>query len=399
MCDVRGMWRVLAPILFGCLVPLAAARAQPQAVDARVGAHADKTRFVLELTEPVDYSLFMLARPYRVVIDLPEIAWRLPADTGAKGEGLVARFRYGLFKPGTSRIVLDATGPVGVMDAFFLPPNGDDRHRFVLDLVPVTAAVFEAAISRALPRPGPAPAPPATAPRRAAEKPVIVLDPGHGGVDPGAISRKGTFEKHVTLRMAEDLKRRLEASGRYRVVLTRESDVFVRLRARIARARAAGADLFISLHADSHRSAKVRGLSVYTLSETASDKEAEMLAAKENKADVIAGIDLSHESEEVTNILIDLAQRESMNESAGFAAMLTRELRDETNLLRRSHRYAGFAVLKAPDVPSVLIELGYLSNPREERMLLSKSDRGKLVAAIARAIDQYFARQQALSSP
>jgi N-acetylmuramoyl-L-alanine amidase len=190
-------------------------------------------------------------------------------------------------------------------------------------------------------------------------------------------------------------KKHLERTGRYRVVLTRQRDIFVRLRDRVGFARDAGAELFISLHADSVRNRKIRGLAVYTLSERASDREAAMLAEKENKSDLIAGIDLSKESREVTNILIDLAQRESMNQSARFAVHLVKALARETKLLRNTHRFAGFAVLKAPDVPSVLLELGFLSNPTEERALKGRRYRSKLAAALTRGVDRYFARVEA----
>ena len=200
------------------------------------------------------------------------------------------------------------------------------------------------------------------------------------------------LEKDITLRTARTLKRRLERSGRYKVILTRDRDVFIRLRDRIAIARRHDADLFISLHADSIRRAGIRGLSVYTLSEKASDKEAAELADKENKADLIAGVDLSAETPEVTDILIDLAQRETMNESVRFAAELVQELRRVTTLLRRTHRFAGFAVLKAPDIPSVLIEMGFLSNRQDERALRREGYRARIADSVAQAIDRYFER-------
>ncbi|MBO6946684.1 MAG: N-acetylmuramoyl-L-alanine amidase [Rhodospirillales bacterium] len=230
-----------------------------------------------------------------------------------------------------------------------------------------------------------------------AQKRVIVIDPGHGGVDPGAIGVSGIYEKHITLAAARDLKRYLEATGRFDVKLTRDRDIFIRLRGRIERAREMKADLFISLHADTIRNRGVRGLSLYTLSERASDKEAAQLAERENKADLIAGIDLTHESAEVTNILIDLAQRETMNQSAKLAALLVDELDGRVNILRNPHRFAGFAVLKAPDIPSVLIELGFLSNKEDERQLRSKSHRRKLAQSIAGAVDRYFAKIESAS--
>jgi N-acetylmuramoyl-L-alanine amidase len=228
-------------------------------------------------------------------------------------------------------------------------------------------------------------------------RPLIVLDPGHGGVDPGAVAVNGSFEKDITLAMARELKKQLEATGRYRVVLTRDSDVFVPLRERPGKARTLGADLFVSLHADSHEGGDVRGLSVYTLSDTASDREAAMLASRENRADALAGMNLSSESDQVASILIDLAQRDTMNQSHRFAATLLHEAERETALLARPQRSAGFAVLTAPDVPAVLVELGYLSHPQDVRLLSSRQHQRRLAGGIVRAIDGFFGRQQAAS--
>jgi len=237
----------------------------------------------------------------------------------------------------------------------------------------------------------PAPPPPAESVAKARDGvPVIVIDPGHGGVDPGATGVSGVYEKHITLAMARDLKAALEKSGRYRVHLTRDRDVFIRLRDRVAIARQYGADLFISLHADAVQNPQIRGLSVYTLSQNASDSEAQALAEKENKADLIAGIDLSHESADVAGILIDLAQRETMNRSAGFAGEVVDEVGQEMDLLGNTHRFAGFAVLKAPDVPAILVEMGYLSNEYEEKQLRQPAYRGRLAKSIAKAVERFF---------
>ncbi len=225
-------------------------------------------------------------------------------------------------------------------------------------------------------------------------KPLIVLDAGHGGKDPGAVGPDGTMEKEITLKMALELKRQLEATGRYRVVLTRDDDQLLALRQRIEVARTANADLFISLHADHNDRSNLRGASVYTLSENASDAEAAALAARENKEDLIAGVDLSQQNAMVTSILIDLAQRETKNLSARFASLLTAEMAQHTLLLREAHRFAGFAVLKAPDVPSVLVELGYLSNEDDEAALRSSRHRGRVGKAMLRAIDRYFEGQR-----
>ena len=261
-------------------------------------------------------------------------------------------------------------------------------------VVPALAAKVElAAITAPAPAPEQAPTP------RNRGKAVIVIDPGHGGVDPGAVGVSGVYEKHITLAMARELKKQLERSGHYKVHLTRDRDVFIRLRERVGIARQYGADLFISLHADSVPNSQLEGLSVYTLSQTASDGEAQSLADKENKADLIAGIDLSHESADVANILIDLAQRETMNRSAGFAGGVVDELGRETTLLGNTHRFAGFAVLKAPDVPSILVELGYLSNATEERQLRQPDYRTKLARGIARAVDHYFLEGQKARRP
>jgi len=226
--------------------------------------------------------------------------------------------------------------------------------------------------------------------------PTIVLDPGHGGKDPGAIGAHGTMEKDVNLQTAKQLKALLEATGRYKVVLTRSDDRLLPLRQRIDIARAAKADLFISIHADHNERAELRGSSVYTLSETASDAEAAAVAARENKDGVITGVDLTTQSPMVTSILIDLAQRETKNLSARFASLLTDQLSEHTLVLRDSHRFAGFVVLKALDVPSVLLELGYLSNADDEAALASKRHRRVVAKAIRDAIDRYFQWQRSV---
>jgi len=218
----------------------------------------------------------------------------------------------------------------------------------------------------------------------------VVIDPGHGGIDPGAIGRDGTTEKQVVLAFAEALRDALQASGRYHVLLTRSGDAFMSLAERVRFARRHDADLLIAVHADSIRGAVVRGATVYTLSEQASDLEAEAFAAAENRADLIAGVELGEESEEVTGILVDLARRETKNHAVAFAKTVVGKLGGVTPLTRMPHRFAGFRVLKAPDVPSVLLELGYLSNPREAAQLRSPAWRGKVSAALAHAVDSYF---------
>ncbi len=412
--------------------------------DIRIGAAGKVTRIVFEFTERMSVRLFTLADPYRVVIDLPEVGWRLPPKPLPTSSGVYERLRYGLYKPGNSRVVLDLNVPARVANAALIAPNGAYGHRLVVELTPTTPEIFAAqhktgeividapvqsAGAPAAPAPPPAapkvervakaatpapeiattqPAPtPASArfelaPRKPALRPnreryTVMLDPGHGGVDPGTIGVSGIYEKHITLAMARAISDALEKTGRFKVVMTRERDIFIRLRDRIQIAREAKADLFISIHADTIKDRDIRGPSVYTLSERASDKEAQALADKENKADLIAGIDLTGENADVTGILIDLAQRETMNQSARFAGMLVDQMKTRTKVLRNTHRFAGFAVLKAPDVPSVLLELGFLSNPSDERALRDRRYRARLADGVARAIEGYFTRVEQAS--
>lgn len=371
---------------------------------ARLADHGSHTRLVLDVGAKIGFQLSYLNNPYRIVLDFTDVDG-VPSDAGVASTGLIQKVRFGQLRPGSARAVLDLSGPASAKKAFLLEPQGGGGWRFVLDIEPTTAEAFARLMADGQPQSPPASkAEPAkreaAAPQRAApRKPVVMIDPGHGGIDPGAIGVSGVYEKTITLAMALETKKLLEATGRYDVRLTRESDQFVALRERVAISRQAGADLFISLHADVLQNTSVRGLSVYTLSENASDAEAGLLAEKENKADLIAGIDLSKESQDVTNILIDLAQRETMNLSAGFAAITVQELEREVKLLSRTHRFAGFAVLKAPDVPSILMELGYLSNLEEEKLLRQPAYRAKLAQALVRAVDRYFAKQGKAKKP
>ena len=397
MCRVPSLRRLLAVVMW--LAPMWAMTLAPGVANGavitgiRVGEHPDATRFVIDLTSAVTYRVYTLAGPDRVVIDLPLVEWRVQPHASAFKGGLITGIRSGRVGEDTWRIILDVAAPVSIKREFALPPHGDYPHRLVIDL----AAREEASARRAEPervngRDGRLPAKRPDTPRSRPQR-TVVLDPGHGGADPGTISAGGIFEKDLTLAVGLELRRRLLATGRYRVVMTRKTDDFVKLRDRVARARHAGGDLFLSLHADSIGNPRLRGASVYTLSETASDDEAGELAQRENRADIIAGVDLSGESDVVSGILIDLAQRETMNLSTEFANQLISELSDASIMLKRSRRYAGFAVLKAPDMPAVLVELGYLSNPRDERMLAAPKQRAPLVEALLRGIDTFFDRE------
>ena len=374
-------------------------------VGARVGVNAETTRFVLELTEAVDFEVVTLGNPDRVVVDLSAATLSLLAatssllDEGLRFEkGVIAGLRHDL-EDGRSRIVLDTTGPARVRAAFLLEPRDGHPYRLVLDIEPwPVETVLEASLADSATAidaiAGNRPPLPASKPERTRR--VIVLDPGHGGVDPGAIGASGAYEKRIVLTAANDLKRLLEATGAYRVVLTRDRDEFLRLGERVELARAAEADLFISIHADSIDNPGVRGAGVYTLSETASDAEAAALARKENKSDLIAGVDLINVAYDpvTTDILIDLVQRRTKNASSEFARLLTAELNAAVTLRDNAHRFAGFRVLKAPDVPSVLIEMGFLSNAAEERNMMDADFRERFMGAVVEAIDDFFSARR-----
>lgn len=375
--------------------------------DVRIGVHPGKTRMVIELSEKVPYKFFTLQDPYRIVIDLPEVQWKIPDTPRSPSGGLITSYRFGLFQAGNSRLVVDIDKPAKVANHIILPATKTHPYRFVLDLVPVTAAEFAQSERQFASkdwvdppaRGAIAPPPKAPADRKGLgpQKRIVVLDPGHGGPDPGAIGVTGLREKVITLQVAQKVKQALEATGRYKVHLTRNEDVYVPLRKRYQLAEAAGAELFISLHADSNRDSRLRGASIYTLSEKSSDREAAALAAKENRSDAIAGIDLSNQSDAVASFLIELRQRQTMNESALFSETLIQEVGTSTRLLRNTHRFAGFAVLKSPDVPSVLMELGYLSNRRDEKLLRDPRHHDVLARAILRATEAFFERKERLS--
>ena len=355
---------------------------------ARLGVYPDYTRFVIDLDRNVDFTYFLLPDPYRIIIDMPEIDWSAPPGNVTSGGGLISGLRYGLFKPGTFRVVLDVAEPSLVSKIFSLPASADKPNRLVVDLTPAKREAFMEASRESMVAYSARSRNDTSATEQSAD--VAVKSGRPGDNKPLIAIDAGVYEKNLTLAAARQLADTLTASGRYRVLLTRDKDVFLKLRQRVEIARKNGADLFISLHADSIANPKHRGASVYTLSENASDKEAAALASKENKADVIAGLDLSDENTLVQSILIDLAQRETMNLSATLAANMVSQLAKSIELQRRTHRFAGFAVLKAPDIPSALFEMGYLSNAQDAKLLQSPAHRKKVAEAVMRAIDIYF---------
>jgi len=365
----------------------------PLATAVRLGGDDTDTRFVMDLTRKIDLHAFTLADPYRVVVDIPEVIFKLPPSSGENGRGLIKAFRFGLMMEGGSRIVLDVARPVRVDKAYVMAAAADDPARLVLDLVPTDRQSFLQQIAledRLLTASGPAPPAPQT--KSADPRPLVVLDPGHGGIDTGAVARTGQMEKDIVLDFAKRLRARIEKFGKYRVLMTRNDDSYVPLDERVRMARNAGASLFVSIHADSlpRNEGDAQGATVYTLSNKASDAQAEELAEKQNGADIIAGVNLKAEPNDVAGILIDLAQRETKSFSLQFAHDVVGDLRGVARLHKEPIKSAGFRVLKAPDVPSVLVELGYVSDREDLKSLMSDAWRDRTADSIAAAIDSYF---------
>jgi N-acetylmuramoyl-L-alanine amidase len=382
-------------------VTLAGADSFPVATDVRLGGDEALTRFVLDLSRKIDLHAFTLADPYRVVVDIPQVTFHLPAKAGERGRGLVKAFRFGLVMQGGSRLVFDLAKPVRIDKAFVIDTADGHPARLVLDLVAVDRESFLRTIAldnRSVRPPPAARAAPAPLPDKSGDaRPLVMLDPGHGGIDNGTRAGSGENEKAIVLEFAHLLRERIEKAGKYRVAMTRTDDTFVALAERVRMARAQGAALFVSIHADALPRAEgdAQGASIYTLSETASDSEAARLAEVENRADVIAGVDLKSEPDDVADILIDLAQRETKTFSVQFARTLIADMKPVARLHKKPLKSAGFRVLRAPDVPSVLIELGYVSNQADLKSLVSDSWRSKTADSIAHAIDTFFSRRVA----
>jgi N-acetylmuramoyl-L-alanine amidase len=407
----------------------------PTASDVRLAGDGKQTRFILDLDKAIPFRTFALADPYRVVVDIPQVNFRLAAGTGSAGRGLIKAFRYGLVMPGGSRIVFDLTGPARVANATMLeaangqPPRlvlefeGIDRTAFVQSLAPDSRPQLRPAIADstdvavtaipavAIPDPSSAESKPVeakpveTKPAEAAlavadSRPVIVIDPGHGGIDNGT-QANGESEKNLVLAFGLALRERIEKAGKYRVVMTRSDDTFIPLDDRVKVARSQSAALFVSIHADSlpRREGDAQGATIYTLSDRASDAEAEKLAEAENRADAIGGVNLTAEPVDVADILIDLAQRETRTFSNRFARMLAGEMKNSARMYKHPLKSAGFRVLKAPDVPSVLVELGYVSNKGDLEHLVSEQWRSRTVGSMAQAIDAFLEKRLAAATP
>ena len=369
-------------------------------------------RVVIRFNEPVrQASSFVLAGPQRVAIDVDGAT---PGSAVHAG-GPVMNIRQGVRDGSNARIVFDLSRPAivtegsfasdgktltlqlrSVDDARFARAAAEQRLSFVPPFSYFHASSRHSYSERVAAPPRPAPL---ALPRIYGSdptRPLVVIDAGHGGHDPGAISPDGKLrEKDITLRVALAIRDALLASGRVRVALTRDGDSFLILQERYGIARRLGADLFISVHCDSAGNPTASGATVYTLSETASDKEAARLAARENKADILAGVDLGAQNPDISSILIDLTQRETMNTSANFARLLGREAQPLIPIKSNFHRFASLMVLKAPDMPSVLFETGYISNTSDATFLASPAGQGRVAASVRRAVEIHFATRGA----
>ncbi len=425
----RQLLRCAGAALILSVSPVAGAVARlPSVLSVRVWPAADYTRVTLEHDAPLKFTHFTVENPDRLVVDIEGVEFNSVLDSLARkiatDDPYIKLLRAGRFKPGVVRLVIELKAKVAPQ-VFEVKPAGEYGHRLVLDIYPLTPVdplmslvegrkdaveplKLEAeAKAQETPAQAPAPAKKAeTAPApeapeirtsRKSGKPIvdrlvtITLDPGHGGEDPGAVGRGGTYEKNVTLAVARRLKARLDAEPNMRAVLTRDSDFFVPLQMRVQKARRVQSDLFLSIHADAWVKPDARGSSVFVLSERgASSTQARLLAQRENEADMIGGVNLGAKDLFLARTLLDLSQTATINDSLKLGKYLLGELGSVNTLHKNNVEQAGFAVLKAPDIPSALIETAFISNPDEERRLNDDAYQDKLADAIVRGIRQYF---------
>jgi N-acetylmuramoyl-L-alanine amidase len=385
-------------LFFILVAALSAGGAWANAVsDIRVIGDAEKTRFVVDLEASPEYRISRLSNPDRLVIDLPEVQFEASEPGG--GRGLVSDYRFGLIAPGKARIVLDLAEPAEIVNTFVLDPVSPEPARLVIDLVPTSTEKFEAAVQLDRPQRLRTSSPVHPGPRADRGLPVVVIDPGHGGIDSGAVADDDLTEKDITLEFGLELARQLRAGGVLEPVLTRDGDTFLSLADRVDIARHHQADLFISIHADTVREDYVRGATVYTLSDDASDALAAALAKRENRSDILAGLALEDEPDEVADILFDLTRLETRNLSVRFAKSLVEDMNGSFSLNSNPWRRASFKVLKAPEVPSVLLELGYLSNADDEEMFRSEDWPQKEAETIARAVEEFLGGRVTAGQP
>lgn len=389
-------WRLAAAWLLLALGLVFAAGASAgemlRASGFKIAGDATRTRIVLNFDKEPITRWFMLRNPHRLVVDMPESIFAIDPQA-LKPTGLVTAVRYGQLEEGKSRLIIGGKGPFKVDGYEIIANQGKPGHRLALDLVAASETEFETALAAQADKTGSTAAPKGdrlgAQKQPVAKKFTIAIDPGHGGIDGGAASKGGTSEKDITLAFAQELKARLSRGGNYDVLMTRETDQFLRLDERVRIARQGNADLFISIHADTIRVGGVHGATIYTVSDRASDHEAQALADRENLADAMAGFDVGEDNHDVADILVDLIRRETNSFSVRFARSLVGELTGQIDLIRNPHRSAGFRVLKAPDMPSVLVELGYLSSEKDEARLKDPQWRSKAADGIASAVAEF----------
>ncbi|HEX9195533.1 MAG TPA: N-acetylmuramoyl-L-alanine amidase [Azonexus sp.] len=417
----RQLLRCAGATLILSVSPLAgAAVRQPSVLSVRVWPAADYTRVTLEHDAPLKFTHFTVENPDRLVVDIEGVEFNSVLDSLARkvsnDDPYIKLLRAGRYKPGVVRLVMELKGKVAPQ-VFEVKPVGEYGHRLVLDVYPLTPvdplmSLVEGRKDAVEPlkldaepkaqelstkKAEPAPEAPEIRTTRKSGKPIvdrlvtITLDPGHGGEDPGAVGRRGTYEKTVTLAVAKRLKARIDAEPNMRAVLTRDSDFFVPLQMRVQKARRVQSDLFLSIHADAWVKPDARGSSVFVLSERgASSTQARLLAQRENDADLVGGVNLSAKDLFLARTLLDLSQTATISDSLKLGKYLLGELGSVNTLHKTSVEQAGFAVLKAPDIPSALIETAFISNPDEERRLNDDAYQDKLADAIVRGVRQFF---------
>ena len=364
------------------------------ATDARIAGDAERTRFVVDLNKIVDFVLFPLADPYRLVIDLPAVQFQLGEDLREQGRGLITGYRWGIVSESKSRMVLDLVDPVKVESTFMIPALDEQPARLVIDLVRTDRETFlneqVSELFGTSPESKPAAQQSDGTAAPAATLPVVVIDPGHGGIDSGAVGKKKSLEKDIVLQFSKGLAEELRAGGIVEPKLTRTEDKFLSLGERVKIARNHNAALFISIHADSVPQTDVSGATVYTLSKKASDRVAAAVARQENRSDIIDGLNGEVASSQVEGILLNLMSRETKYLSQAFARTLVNTLSRTVPMIKNPNRSAAFKVLEAPDTPSILLELGYMSNPEDEERLSDAQWQRNVTAAIALAIEEYI---------
>ena len=377
----------------------------PAANAVRIEQTGNRTKLIFGLSTSVESATFVLADPDRVIVDLPQTDFLLDPESGKPAHGphrktgLIAAFRFGQLAPGKSRIVIDLRAPARVLRAACEKSDGDGHTSLVIELAKTDRADFRAAVQIARMQLGAlAQTKKDEKPLPASVKPIVMIDPGHGGIDRGAMV-KGLVEKDLVFDFAKAVAAKLETDGRFKVVMTRDDDSFVTLSERVRMARDGNAALFVSIHADTLSDASdVSGATVYTVSDRASDAEAARVAQKENQADAAAGLDKTEDASDVSEILFDLTRRETRAYSHFFAHTLTNYWRVAGRLNKNPQRSAGFRVLKAPDVPSVLLELGYLSNKTDGQALSSEQWRDKASSQVAEAIEAFFSARESATT-